>query len=315
MTRYTKLDGRRSIPSGHDVPSTDEPNDTHAPAEPQNTTSEESQDPKRLLKRAKLLRLKAKKTNSDETRAKHLQNAKALEQQANKLNGLRGSLGKRKKDEDAPRRNQRPRLGTCLLTNLDADQKSEFRRQMRAQERTSNMRCFVCRGTGHSAKNCPENVGTGSSSLTDVSSSKLGKDTVGICFRCGSTEHTLAKCRKPAPKDGDELPFATCYICTQKGHLASKCPQNQGRGVYPDGGSCKVCQSVEHLAKDCPLDPRRTSAAHSVEAGGVGMVSTDDIPVGADDDEFHLLARKRAQTQPKSGPAQSRKPAKKVVSF
>lgn len=186
---------------------------------------------------------------------------------------------------------------------------------MRAQERTSNMRCFVCRGTGHSAKNCPENVGTGSSSLTDVSSSKLGKDTVGICFRCGSTEHTLAKCRKPAPKDGDELPFATCYICTQKGHLASKCPQNQGRGVYPDGGSCKVCQSVEHLAKDCPLDPRRTSAAHSVEAGGVGMVSTDDIPVGADDDEFHLLARKRAQTQPKSGPAPSRKPAKKVVSF
>lgn len=198
----------------------------------------------------------------------------------------------------------------------DADQKSEFRRQMRAQERVANMRCFVCRSTGHSAKDCPENVGSGSSVLNDVSSSKLGKETVGICFRCGSTEHTLAKCRRPAPKSGDELPFATCYICTKKGHLASKCPQNQGRGVYPEGGDCKICHSVDHLAKDCPLDPKRTSAAHSVEAGGVGMLADDGAAGGAGDDEFHLLARHRSQNHHKGdSKQQTRKPAKKVVSF
>lgn len=114
MTRYTKLDGRRSIPSGHDVPLADEPTETNPPTVSQDAAPGESQDPKRLLKRAKLLRLKAKKTNSNETREKHLQTAKALEQQVNNLNGLRGKLGKRKKDEDTPRRHQRPRLGTCL---------------------------------------------------------------------------------------------------------------------------------------------------------------------------------------------------------
>ncbi len=55
----------------------------------------------------------------------------------------------------------------------------------------------------------------------------IGRDAVGICFRCGSTEHTLSRCRKPALKN-DELPYATCFICHSKGHLSSKCPNNAG---------------------------------------------------------------------------------------
>lgn len=185
---------------------------------------------------------------------------------------------------------------------------------MRAKERASNMRCFVCREAGHSAKDCPESVGTGNDALA-APGSKLGKDTVGICFRCGSTEHTLSKCKRPPTSSGSELPYATCYICTEKGHLASKCPKNKDRGIYPNGGDCKICHSVEHLAKDCPLDPRRTSAAHSVEAGGVGMTDGGGDTVGADDDEFHLLAQQRAQIQRKNASSRPSKPTTKVVSF
>lgn len=166
------------------------------------------------------------------------------------------------------------------------------------------MRCFVCRELSHAAKDCPHNVGSGAQ----------GKDTVGLCFRCGSTEHTLTQCKRPRSQEND-LPFATCYICSNKGHLASKCPQNQGRGVYPNGGECKVCGSVEHLAKDCELDPRRTTHASSVEAGGVGTVG-DMAGAGADEDEFHILAqyqRDRAVQNKSQPPARSAQ--KKVVRF
>lgn len=95
------------------------------------------------------------------------------------------------------------RCHTTDRTDRTEDQRSEFRRIKRAEERTASMRCYVCRESGHSAKDCPQNVG-----------GATGKDTVGICFRCGSTEHTLAKCRRTVK--GDELPFATCYICSRK---------------------------------------------------------------------------------------------------
>ncbi|WFD30230.1 hypothetical protein MSPP1_001247 [Malassezia sp. CBS 17886] len=304
MTRYTKLDGRRSVGTKVGI---DEEGQSGGPAEksragkvPEARRGESGGpapsaggDPKLLLRRAKLLRLKAKKAKSDETRAKHLAEVKVLEKRATDANGARGALGKRRKEEMREERRTRPRL--------DPDQQREFRRQQRAGERVSGTRCFVCRDTGHSAKDCPQNVAGGDGATQ-------GKDTVGICFRCGSTEHTLARCRR-ARTDG-ALPFATCYICSGKGHLASTCPENHGRGVYPDGGHCKVCGSVEHLAKNCPLDAKRTSAAHSVEAGGVGMLAESD-GVGGDDDEFHAVSKRRAAM----GGDTKRAPRKKVVSF
>lgn len=75
----------------------------------------------------------------------------------------------------------------------------------RAEERQSTMRCFVCRELSHSAKECPQRVGNAAQ----------GKDTVGICFRCGSTEHNLSQCKR-ARNENDELPFAICYICSNK---------------------------------------------------------------------------------------------------
>lgn len=114
MTRYTKLEGRRSLtfgPSNDDVddeqtslPRTEVQVEVHAPS---------SADPKALMKRAKLLRLKAKKTNSDASRDKYLLQAKDMEQKASAANGIRGKLAKRK--HGAHDTGSRRRLSTYFL--------------------------------------------------------------------------------------------------------------------------------------------------------------------------------------------------------
>ena len=48
-----------------------------------------------------------------------------------------------------------------------------------------------------------------------------------------------------------DLPFATCFICKEKGHLSSQCEQNEN-GVYIKGGCCKECGSKYHLHVNCP---------------------------------------------------------------
>merc|ERR1711881_334579 len=77
----------------------------------------------------------------------------------------------------------------------------------------------------------------------------MGVGLNNICFKCGSTEHFIGNCKVSLPKG--EFPFATCYICEEKGHVSSRCPDNP-RGLYPEGGGCKICGSVEHLRSACP---------------------------------------------------------------
>jgi Zinc knuckle len=79
-------------------------------------------------------------------------------------------------------------------------------------------------------------------------------------FRCGSSQHTLSKCRKPVDK-ANSLPFASCFICKGTGHLASACPQND-KGVYPNGGCCKLCSKTDHLARNCPLRSKGARKFH-----------------------------------------------------
>ncbi|CBQ70941.1 conserved hypothetical protein [Sporisorium reilianum SRZ2] len=204
----------------------------------------------------------------------------------------------------------------------------DARREERAEQRQAKLKCFACRGMGHSAKDCPNALDAQSISLkTDTASSTdtpmIGRDAVGICFRCGSTEHTLSKCRKPTLKN-DALPYATCFICHAKGHLSSKCPNNAGRGVYPEGGSCKLCSSVEHLAKDCPLSLRNEGKTHKMDRDAKSLVNqvivgstTGGAASGGDEDDFHSFARKRAQVdhEAKASPAKRIKKDAKVVSF
>ncbi|KIM75942.1 hypothetical protein PILCRDRAFT_46025, partial [Piloderma croceum F 1598] len=126
---------------------------------------------------------------------------------------------------------------------------SELRRQKRISERQADTTCFACRKKGHAAKDCP--ISRLDDSLEDEEGSKVVSG-VGMCYRCGSTRHTLSRCKKQS-NPSDPLPFAACFVCHGKGHLASSCPQNKAKGIYPKGGSCKLCGETSHLAKNCGL--------------------------------------------------------------
>ena len=127
--------------------------------------------------------------------------------------------------------------------------------------------------------------------------------------RCGSTKHNLSRCKKPA-NPTTPLPFASCFVCSGKGHLASSCSQNRGKGIYPNGGSCKLCGLTSHLAKDCELRSQG-SLGRSVSARCLTscMLYTDSTSKsamllgsvhgegGADEDDFHILKRRRDAVQ------------------
>ena len=131
--------------------------------------------------------------------------------------------------------------------------------------RHAHMTCFACRQVGHSAKDCPTIRPDANRERPTTTTSRTNTETtavavVGICYRCGSRKHNLARCRQPAHPD-KPLPYASCFVCSRSGHLASSCPQNNGKGVYPNGGSCKLCGETTHLARDCTL---RKIGRHSI---------------------------------------------------
>lgn len=59
---------------------------------------------------------------------------------------------------------------------------SEKRRLDRIAEREAATTCFACRGQGHSAKECPNQL-DGALEVDGVRTMQ-GKDAVNICYRC-----------------------------------------------------------------------------------------------------------------------------------
>ncbi|KAI0256064.1 hypothetical protein BJV78DRAFT_1118019, partial [Lactifluus subvellereus] len=176
---------------------------------------------------------------------------------------------------------------------------SEARRLKRVAERCANKTCFACREVGHSARDCPSLRRPGVDGA-DYGGTKT-KTIVGICYRCGSRKHNLARCRQPVQPD-NPLPFASCFVCAARGHLAGSCPKNNGKGVYPNGGSCKLCGETTHLAKDCAL--RKTGHA-------VATLLGTGHEAGADEDDFHTIRRKNAEIdRDEQGGERARKEAK-----
>ncbi|KAH9061232.1 hypothetical protein EDB87DRAFT_1674191 [Lactarius vividus] len=159
---------------------------------------------------------------------------------------------------------------------------SETRRLKRKVERGTNTTCFACREVGHSAKDCPSILpGTGDGAT------KTTENLIGICYRCGSRKHNLARCRKPPEPDGS-LPFASCFVCSGRGHLASSCPNNNGKGVYPDGGSCKLCGETTAPRKG--LHP-----AQENWSGAAAALLGTGREAGADEDDFHMIRRRNLE--------------------
>jgi zinc finger CCHC domain-containing protein 9 len=127
--------------------------------------------------------------------------------------------------------------------------------RQREKEEARNTTCLACRRRGHFTKDCPNtDMGFKEEKELGVINDKKDKfakkiDEV-ICFNCGSDKHSLRACLEPRDKTG-KLPFANCFICKGKGHIARDCPENPN-GIYPKGGCCHICLQKTHLVKDCP---------------------------------------------------------------
>lgn len=329
MTRYAKLGGRKPQYSKSTAELAEEGQASHKEAAASTSAVEkvatedvgnievgkaegESEgaalEPSKLFKRVKLLKLKAKKATTSERRAAIQAQIRTLEKQVHEVNGKRGVKGIERVSEkgkaadsavtvDGRERTEASRGITNPWKAMEAerraksDVRSAVRREKRAEQRELAVRCYACRQMGHSARDCPE-------SQANVEKGELPIEaTVVCCYRCGSTQHTLAKCRKPAPTTGSDLPFAHCFLCQKRGHLASKCEKNGGRGIYPLGGQCMLCRSVEHLAKDCPLNEAQrsggSSAASTAAIGWIEDLGDKRNGAGADEDDFHAMSRKR----------------------
>lgn len=158
----------------------------------------------------------------------------------------------------------------------------------RTKKNHSDKVCFNCRRKGHTAAECPNVNKDADGSMTTAT--KLRSQ---MCYKCGSYEHSLKQCPKLTPSErkvGNSgrldyfnivLPFATCFICTKKGHLSSQCEQNEN-GLYVKGGSCKICGSKTHLVADCPVALKKKEEGDDVEGD---ESSTGDVAEFLEEDE------------------------------
>jgi len=120
------------------------------------------------------------------------------------------------------------------------------KRRQKPNGRYNKTVCYNCRKPGHIASECTS-LGNSTTNINANHSSSTGI----LCYKCGSTEHSFHNCSKRNKGGRDNLPYAQCFICKERGHLASSCPQNKS-GIYVNGGCCRTCGSKQHLVKDCP---------------------------------------------------------------
>ncbi|KAJ8923454.1 hypothetical protein NQ315_002013 [Exocentrus adspersus] len=157
--------------------------------------------------------------------------------------------------------------------------KLERRKAEKALAREKKKVCFHCRKSGHNLSECP-----------DYEKNEVAHTTPsGICFKCGSTEHTHFECKVVRSQD---FKFATCFICNEQGHIARQCPDN-ARGLYPKGGACNVCGDVTHLKKDCPkYQVQQEKQEKNMRIETLGGSNPDTLEDKSDERGGTLLRRK-----------------------
>ena len=128
----------------------------------------------------------------------------------------------RKQYEDASGWNEMSKDLKAMKQPAKNPKEAERRKNRRPRLKDMDTMCFGCRERGHSVSNCPK------------------ADGGGICYKCGMTNHITVVCTKKMKPGEQEFPFATCYICKEKGHISKACPENP-RGLYINGGCCKQC--------------------------------------------------------------------------
>lgn len=160
--------------------------------------------------------------------------------------------------EEIKLKKQQPREKLSYEQRREKFSNVDVENEKRMEDAANFTVCLGCRKRGHFFKDCPRNTNreTNTTTIGESTANSLGagNDKASkmqlICYNCGSTEHALRACEKPKSKDGT-LPFASCFICKEKGHISRDCPNN-ANGIYAKGGNCHVCGSKAHLARHCP---------------------------------------------------------------
>lgn len=205
-------------------------------------------------------------------------------------------------------------------------------RERRDKKKHSNTICYSCRKKGHTVSECPFRIGnttgTGSDSNSERVNSKNNRynsnnnnnnNKTPICYKCGKTDHSLNVCplltkeeRNDKMKGGKlnyhkmELPFATCFICKEQGHLSSQCKLNS-HGIYIGGsGGCRFCGKNDHLYVHCTERGQQKQEKD-------GDNNFNDNDGGADIDQF--LEEEIGGGDKKSVTPIRQKKKKKVVQF
>lgn len=174
-----------------------------------------------------------------------------------------------------------------------------------------NSVCYNCRQPGHNAADCPE---ANKETVCTIVGSKDGSSSATLCYKCGSTEHALHNCPKRHRGDPTDLPYATCFICGEKGHLASACSQNK-HGIYVNGGSCRFCGSQQHLATNCPEKKKRKKEPTESNRNDKEQALLDEALQVEDDPGGTISQTKKTSKETKKLSLTEPKKKKRVVNF
>uniref|UniRef100_A0A2K5NU17 CCHC-type domain-containing protein n=1 Tax=Cercocebus atys TaxID=9531 RepID=A0A2K5NU17_CERAT len=178
--------------------------------------------PKRKQREANRLSLK-----NDAPQAKHKKNKKKKEYLNEDVNGfieyLRQNSQMVHNGQIVATDSEEVREEIAVVLKKDSRREGRLKRQA---AKKNSMVCFHCRKPGHGIADCP----------AALENQDMG---TGICYRCGSTEHEITKCKAKVDPALGEFPFAKCFVCGEMGQLSRSCPDNP-EGLYADGGSCKL---------------------------------------------------------------------------